>query len=112
MTANDLTDGAGDPVAWPVCLAGDKGYRAAWIDEYLLQLGITPVIPSKENEDRSARPIEFSPDQYRNRNIIERLIGWLKEYRRVFARFEKSAKNFAGMIRIAFTQRYMRVLFG
>ena len=97
---------------WPVCLAGDKGYRAAWIDEYLLQLGITPVIPSKENEDRSARPIEFSPDQYRNRNIIERLIGWLKEYRRVFARFEKSAKNFAGMIRIAFTQRYMRVLFG
>ena len=112
MTANDLVDGDGEPVAWPVALAGDKGYRAAWIDEYLLDLGITPVIPSKENEDRSARPVEFDRELYRQRNIVERVIGWLKEYRRVFARFEKSAKNFGGMIRIAFTQRYMRVLFG
>lgn len=112
MTANDLTNGDGDPVAWPVALAGDKGYRADWIDEYLLQLGINPVIPSKVNEDRTARPVEFDRERYRQRNIVERLIGWLKEYRRVFARFEKSAKNFGGMVRIAFTQRYMRVLFG
>ena len=112
MAANDLVNRDGDPVAWPVSLAGDKGYRAGWIDEYLLQFGITPVIPSKENEDRSARPVEFVKELYRQRNIIERVIGWLKEYRRVFARFEKSAKNFGGMLRIAFTQRYMRVLFG
>jgi hypothetical protein len=31
----------------PVHLAGDKGFRADWIDEYLLGEGITPVIPSK-----------------------------------------------------------------
>jgi transposase len=43
-----VVDGQGEPVAWPVALAGDKGYRAAWIDELLLELGITPVIPSKE----------------------------------------------------------------
>src|SRR3954462_5095316 len=42
-----ITDGEGSPVAWPVAMAGDKGYRADWIDEYLLNLGITPVIPSK-----------------------------------------------------------------
>ncbi len=50
-----VLDSDGAPVAWPVALAGDKGYRADWIDEYLMQLGIRPVIPSKENEDRDAR---------------------------------------------------------
>jgi len=72
-----------DEVLHPVRLAGDKGYRADWIDEYLLGQGITPVIPSKENEDRDARPVEFDRDAYRERNIIERLIGWLKESRRI-----------------------------
>ena len=50
----------------------------------------------------------FDKQAYRDRNIIERLIGWLTEYRRVFSRFEKTAKNFTGMIRLAFIQRYLR----
>jgi len=104
-----LFDAHDEPIAWPIALAGDKGYRADWIDDYLLELGITPVIPSKVNEDRDARPVPFDKDAYRNRNIVERLIGWLKECRRVFSRFEKTAKNFAGMIKMAFIQRYMRL---
>ena len=104
-----LFDADGEPVAWPVALAGDKGYRADWIDDYLLELGITPVIPSKTNEYRDARPVEFDKEAYRDRNIVERLIGWLKECRRIFSRFEKTAKNFAGMIRMAFIQRYLRL---
>ena len=104
-----LLDEEGDPIAWPAALAGDKAYRADWIDEYLLKLDITPVIPSKSHEKRDARPVEFDKDAYRNRNIVERLIGWLKECRRVFSRFEKTAKNFGGMIRMAFIQRYLRL---
>lgn len=104
-----LIDAEGEPIAWPVALAGDKGYRADWIDEYLLNLDIRPIIPSKDNEDRAARPVKFDRRAYRDRNIIERLIGWLKECRRVFSRFEKTAKNFAGMIRLAFIQRYLRL---
>jgi len=103
-----LFDAHDEPIAWPVALAGDKGYRADWIDGYLLDLGVTPVIPSKVNEDRNARPVKFDKATYRDRNIVERLIGWLKECRRVFSRFEKTAKNFAGMIRLAFIQRYLR----
>lgn len=91
-------------------LAGDKGYRADWIDEYLLQLGITPVIPSKENEDRDSRPVEFDREAYRERNIIERLIGWLKESRRILTRFEKTAKNYLGMLKMAFIQRYLKLM--
>jgi transposase len=89
-------------------LGGDKGYRAHWIDEFLLDLGINPVIPSKENEDRDARPVEFDRDTYRQRNVVERLIAWLKESRRVFSRFEKTAKNFGGMLKLAFIQQYLR----
>lgn len=105
-----LLDSRGKPIPWPDALAGDKGYRADSIDEYLLNLGISPVIPSKEYEDRDARAVEFDREAYRNRNIVERLIGWLKESRRIFSRFEKTAKNFSGMIRIAFIQRYLRLV--
>ena len=70
--------------------------------------GISPVIPSKENEDRNARPVKFDRDAYRQRNIVERLIGWLKESRRIFSRFEKTAKNFGGMLKMAFIQQYLR----
>src|SRR5438105_941847 len=83
-----LRDGQGQPVAWPVQLGGDKGYRADWIDEYLLELGIEPVTPSRHNKDHDRRSLKFDRQAYRQRNIIERLIGWLKESRRIFARFE------------------------
>jgi transposase len=106
-----VLDGDGGAVAWPVAIAGDKGYRAAWIDEFLLGLGIAPVIPSKVNEDREARPVEFDREAYRRRSIVECLIGWLKECCRVFSRFEKAAKNFGGMIKMAFIQRYLRLAF-
>lgn len=99
-----------DEVLRPVRLAGDKGFRADWIDEYLLAAGITPVIPSKSNEDPDTRPVEFDRKAYRERNIIERLIGWLKESRRILTRFEKSAKNYLGMLKLAFIHRYLRLI--
>lgn len=107
---DELTTSAKEVVAWPVAIAGDKGYRADWIDEMFLDMGITPVIPSKENQDRDARAVNFDKDRYRQRNIVERLIGWLKECRCVFARYEKTAINFCGMIKMAFVERYLRIL--
>jgi transposase len=103
-----LVDEQDRRIPWPHKLGGDKGYRADWIDEFLLKLGIEPVIPSKENEDRAARPVEFDREAYRRRNIVERLIGWLKESRRIFSRFEKTAKNFAGMLKLAFIKQYLQ----
>lgn len=105
-----VTSGDDESVPWPVALAGDKGYRADWIDAYLLDHGIAPVIPSKANEDRAARPVEFDKQAYRRRSIIEQLIGWLKESRRILSRFEKTATNFGGMIKMAFIHRYLRLI--
>ncbi len=67
------------------------------------------MIPSKENEDHEARAVAFEREDYYQRNIVERLIGWLKESRRVFSRFEKTALNFVGMIEMAFIHRYLRL---
>jgi transposase len=107
VTGEDTED-----VLRPVRLAGDKGYRADWIDEYLLEQEIIPVIPSKDNEDRGVRPIEFDREAYRERNIVERLIGWLKESRRILTRFEKTATNYLGMLKLAFIHRYLRWICG
>lgn len=100
----------GEPFAWPIHLAGNKGYRAEWIDKHLIELGITPVIPSKKNEDRSKRLVSFNKLLYKKRSIVECLIGWLKECRRIATRYEKSATNFGGMVKMAFIQRYLRIL--
>ena len=106
----EVVDHDEESMAYPVQLAGDKGYRAAWIDEYLQDLGIEPVIPSKANEDPAARDVVFDREAYRDRNIVERLVGWLKESRRILTRFEKTAKNYAGMLKMAFIHRYLRLM--
>ena len=50
----------------------------------------------------------FDKEAYRQRNIVERLIGWLKESRRILSRFEKTAKNFGGMLTLAFIRQYLK----
>lgn len=95
-----VTDGNGEPVAWPVSLGGDKAYRANWIDENLLDPGIQPIIPPRETEDR---------EKYKRHSIVENVIGWLKESRRVFSRFEKTTRNFGGFVKMAFIHRYLRM---
>ncbi len=91
-------------------LAGDKAYRSNATDDFLLSFDIEPVIPSKSNEDRDSRSVVFDADAYRERNIVERFIGWLKESRRLFSRFEKTALNFGGMIKLAFIRRYLTIM--
>lgn len=92
----------------PVRLAGDKGYRMDRIDEALIERGIIPVIPAKSNEDRSGRPVDFDKANYRRRSIVEQLIGWLKECRRVATRYEKRAVHYLSMVKLAMIGRYLR----
>ena len=100
---------SGEPIA-PAKLAGDKGYRAQWIDQWLLGRDITPVIPSKTNEDRDCRSVEFDKASYRRRSIIEQMIGWLKECRRVATRYEKLARNYLSMVKLSMIGRYLRLI--
>lgn len=100
---------SGEPIV-PAKLAGDKGYRAEWIDQWLLEQGILPVIPSKQNEDRACRSVEFDKGSYRRRCIIEQMIAWLKECRRVATRYEKLAVNYLAMVKLSMIGRYLRLI--
>jgi transposase len=51
---------------------------------------------------------DFDRDMYRRRNVIERLVGWRK-CRRLFARYEKTALNFLGSIKMGFVLYYLRL---
>lgn len=99
----------GEPIV-PAKVAGDKGYRSQWIDEWLLGQNITPVIPSKENEDRARRAVEFDKASYRRRCIIEQMIGWIKECRRVATRYEKLARNYLSMVKLSMIGRFLRLI--
>lgn len=92
----------------PAALAGDKAYQARWILDALERRGIEAVIPAKGEAANDDHHPDFDRELYARRNIVERLVGWLKECRRVLTRFEKTAINFAGMITVAIIQRYLR----
>jgi transposase len=97
-----------EATAWPEQpekLAGDKGYSADWIRDWLKERGIKPVIPYKRNEKGHKK--KFDSKSYRKRNIIERCVGSLKWFRRVATRYEKLAVNYVGMVTLAIIFRLL-----
>ena len=82
----------------PAALAGDKGYSSNAIRDYLSRREIADTIPTRSNETRRE---DFDTDLYRQRNIIERLIGWLKENRRIATRYDKTIDSYLTMVHIA-----------
>jgi IS5 family transposase len=96
----------------PKKLAGDKGYSAQRVRDWLQERLIEPVIPHKANEHAGHDPVaRFDRKAYRNRCVAEQCVGWLKENRRIGTRFEKLAVNFHGMLQLAIIKRYLRILF-
>lgn len=90
--------GRGRPRLKPDRLAADKAYSSGVIRRALRRRGIQPVIPTKSNE----RPEPtFDRAAYRERNRVERLIGKLKQFRRIATRYEKRAANYLAMITVA-----------
>ena len=67
----DVVDYDDVPMAYPVQLVGDKGYRTAWIDEYTPQPhgDSTGHSVEDQHQDRDARAVEFDDQAYRERNI-------------------------------------------
>lgn len=107
--------GAGRPRTRPKLLVADRGYDAKVLRRYLHQRGIAHVIPerreTKRKRRRRGRPPSFCAQTYRSRNVIERLVGWLKEHRRLATRFDKLASSFLAMVKLAFIRRYLKKLF-
>lgn len=93
----------------PVRVAGDKGYRRPRVLRWLRQRRVKAVIPTSIDMDRlGRRDRTFDVARYRQRNVIERAVGRLKEFKRIATRAEKLAVNYLAMVHVAIIALWLR----
>jgi transposase len=72
-------------------LIADKGYDSDGFIASLAVRAIAPVIPPKANR-KVQRACDFA--LYAERNLVERFFNWIKQFRAIATRYEKTARNF------------------
>ncbi|GAB5518772.1 MAG: hypothetical protein RhofKO_10230 [Rhodothermales bacterium] len=82
----------------------DKGYDSDALVETVEAMEAVAVIPSRKNRKRSRA---HDTELYVERNRIERLFGWLKQYRRVATRYEKTVVGYASFVHMACIMRWL-----
>ncbi len=98
--------GRGRPRKRPAHLIADKGYSYDRCRAVLRQRGIPHTIPQRRDQrarraGRPGRPLGFDRDRYRGRNVVERGINRLKQWRGIATRSEKRGVNYRAMTVIA-----------
>jgi transposase len=76
----------------------DKGYDG---DDFVAAIeanGAEAVIPPKKNRIFKR---EYDEIIYKERNLAERFINRIKQFRRVATRYDKTARNFLGFVHVA-----------
>ncbi len=91
-------------IARPKRLIADKAYDADKLRTWLKARRIKPVIPSTASRNK---PYPLDRAAYRRRNVIERMFGRLKNWRRIATRYDRLAQNY--LAAIAFFDRWQRV---
>jgi transposase len=81
-------------------LIADKAYDTNPLRRLLVEQGTEAVIPSIT---RRKPLIPYDRTAYRQRNLIERMFGRLKDFRRIATRYDKLARNFLAGIVLAAT---------
>ena len=89
----------GRPRTRPDRVCGDKAYASRAIRTHWRGRGIEAVIPEARDQQghrrhrgsRGGRPVTYDPIEYRNRNVIERGLWRLTQWRGVATRYDKVA---------------------
>ena len=76
-------------------LIGDKGYDSDRFREALEGRGIAPCIPGRAHRKK---PVAYDAGPYRQRNLVERMFGRLKDWRRIATRYDRCAHTFFSAI--------------
>ncbi len=90
--------GPGRPKLRPRTVVGDKGYTGRPVRAHLRRHGVSAVIPQLRTEEV---PRLMDWELYRERNVVERVVGRLKEYRRVATRYDKLAASYLAFVQLA-----------
>ena len=82
----------------PEAVIADKAYDSDPLVESIETKRAEAVIPPKRNRKQ---PRDFDRYLYKVRNLVERFINRIKQYRRVATRYEKTARNFLAFTHVA-----------
>ena len=96
------------PRTRPDHVIADKGYSYARCRALLHGRGIAHTIPERSDQrarraHRPGRKPGFDRAIYRRRNVVERCVNRLKQWRGIATRYEKRAANFRAMVVLAAT---------
>jgi len=93
-------------------VAGDKAYDSMPARQTIVRRGSVPLVPHRKRRDGTYRPQaqRFDRRRYRRRNVVERLIGKIKEYRRIATRYDKLAESFLAMVVLGFIRVWLKTL--
>jgi hypothetical protein len=81
----------------------DSGYDSKKINEFVKELGYTPII-KPNNRNRKKRPkrklTKSQLKHYKNRQIVESSFAWLKEYAIANQIYEKTISSYNGLLQL------------
>jgi transposase len=83
----------------------DKGYDSNRFRDAIALKGCEAVIPSSRSRSQA---IPYDKHIYKDRNLVERFFCWIKQFRRIATRYEKTATSFAGMLFLAGAMVWLR----
>ncbi len=91
--------GSGRPRKRPERLIADKGFSFLSCRKLLKDRGIPHTIPERRDQrerrvKRPGRPPSFDAETYARRNVVERCVNRLKQWRGIATRYEKRAVNY------------------
>jgi transposase len=98
--------GRGRPRTRPDRVIADKGYSYPRCRRWLRKRQIKHTIPERRDQQaqraaRPGRPLRFDKTVYARRNVVERCINRLKQWRGLATRYEKRALNYRAMLVLA-----------
>ena len=98
--------GAGRPRKRPERVIADRGYSFPSCRLLLRRRGIPHTKPERRDQKerrarRPGRPPNFDAETYARRNVVERCVNRLKQWRGVATRYEKRAANYRAIVVIA-----------
>lgn len=101
--AADITQAEGLLPEEPV--VADKSYDADAFVATVRARGAAGVIPPRKHRQQ---PREYDRHVYQERHLIECFFGKIKHYRRIFSRFEKTARNYLAFLCFVATLVWLR----
>jgi transposase len=108
--------GPGRPRTRPARVLGDKAYSSTAIRAHLRRRAIKATISEPADQacnrlrrgSQGGRPPAFDPASYKQRNVVERAFGRLRQHRAVATRYDKRDFVWRGTVDVASIRIWLR----